>query len=258
MIKGYENKTKKRDDAIILCLTIIFILFVLWLILPPRDKVAQVGQIFSNARFLFNKDSRTMQQEVVYHRNQAVYYTRLKKNKAAIYQMNKAIEKATGFATVSEMEELYRDCAVMKVYMADHKGALNDYLKSGTPVSIKDNLVLAQLYKKNGNKRLAQSHCNTIISIDEKAYSGFACLADLYASVGRYDVAVKVYDIYLDRASNKAKGLADRAYYKSKLGDKQGAALDLQEAKEITSKVSEKITILDEALYPKTLNLPII
>lgn len=254
MIKDF-NKNEKRDDAIKLALLVLAIFIGIWLMLPPGDKAAQLGYSYNNLTyFLFAKNDN--KKEVVFHRNQAVYLARMGKQKAAMLKINKAIDVACAFADDRQMEKLYSDRAMIKLYFKDYKGALNDFLKAGK-VDMSKQLIMSQLYKLNGNKKLALSACNGLIAVNEKGYSGYACLADLYASVGRYDVSVKVYDLYLDRVSNKARGLADRSYYKSLMGDTVGADADLKAAKNLSSNIKNEITILEEALNPKYLNLPI-
>ena len=251
-IKGYNEHTKKDDIKCLISIAVIFAC-VFWYFCPPDNKIGHIKYWTYNALSTFkNKDS-----DYNYYRNQAIYLANLNKKEASYKQINEAIKIASGDASDSDLEELYKVRGKIKIYFKDYKSALNDYLKANT-YDITEMLTISQLYKLNGNKKEALSACNGIINMYEKAYAGFACLADVYANVGRYDVAVKVYDLYLDKTNISARGLADRAYYKKKMGDFEGAKADLEAAKNINAQTSEKITILDDTLKIKHLDLPIL
>ena len=84
MIKGFNSKSKKRDDYLVLFLIIFSVILTIWLILPPRDKIAQIGYVCNNIKYSLNKETRSKYEEVLYYRNQGVYYARMNKEKAAL------------------------------------------------------------------------------------------------------------------------------------------------------------------------------
>lgn len=256
MIENF-NGNKKKKDLILWVFIIVIISFVVYLLTPPLDKLAQMGFSFNNIKYAFNNNLISQYEEAVFYRNQAVYLARMNSFQQSLKYMNKSIVIASGCASDKQLESFYRDSSKLKLYFGDYKGALNDYMKSGPP-DFNDRLLIAQLHKINGNTRHAISYCNSIINLDSRAYAGYACLADLYADAGKYDVAVKVYDLYIDRVGSKPRALADRAYYKNMNGDIDGANNDLKAAQDISPNITDKITILEDALKPKYLKLSII
>lgn len=257
MIENFNDKKKKRDDAIVLTGILLTLCFIVFMVIPPYDKVAQLGYTFNNLKYTCSGKLKAQYDDAVFHRNQAIYLARMNSKHQSLKYMNKAIVLASGSATEEQLKSMYRDSAYIKLYFSDYKGALSDYLKSGHP-AFNDRLTIAQLFKVNGNNSQAMTYCNSIINTDVKAYAGYACLADLYASSGKYDASIRIYDLYIDRAGTKPRALADRAYYKNMNGDIDGANNDLKAAQDLSPNITDKITILEDALKPKYLKLSII
>ena len=122
---------------------------------------------------------------------------------------------------------------------------------------ILDCFKIALLYKQIGNNRYALSYCNRILNIDPNAYIGYACAADIYATAGHYNASVKIYDLLIDKAKNRAQYYADRAAYKKKCGDIEGYKSDLKKAKELSPMLNTDFSIIEDTLNPKQLSLTI-
>ncbi len=254
MITDY-NKRNRKDDIKLLCLIIVGILFAIWLCTPPGDKFAQIGFYGSRLHFAIAKLTKTSDElnEWKFHRNNAIYLARMN-NKIALREMDKAIQTYPTNLPDGKLISLYRERAQIRMFYGEHKGALDDYLRLPNP-SILDKFKIALLYKQNGNNAEALTYCNSIINTDLTSYVGYACLADVYAGVGRYEVSVKVFDLLIDKTKNRARYYADRAMYKKLAGDIEGSDADMAKAKELSPTISEKSTIIDETLNPKVLTL---
>ncbi len=240
----------KKDKNLLI---IVAVFLVIFFIMPPHDKIAQVSYVFNNLKLLMcNYETEAY----IFHRNNAVYLTRMDNPRLAVKEMNKAIETLPSSAESYVLNQMYDDRARLKMSYGDYKGALDDFLKIPTH-RITDYLTIAMLLKEVNKLPLAVSYCNKIIELDIKAYAGYACIADVYASVGKYEAAVMIYDLLIDRSSNKAKYYADRGMYKEKLGDKEGAQKDYEKAKELSPFVDFKSSITYDAIHPKKLELKI-
>ena len=253
------NTNKRKDDIKLLTMLIVVFLFVVWLCTPPGNKFMQICFWGNNTQFfiakLTNPDSVT---EWVFHRNNAVYLARMEDKRSALREMDKAVQTMPSYASERELSKLYKDRAQLRLFYNDYKGALDDYLRVTTGLDLTDKFKIALLYKMNGNNKYALSFCNEILDVDSTAYAGYACVADVYDGVGRPDVAVKVYDLLIDRVSNRAKYYADRAMYKQKCGDVDGYNADMNKAKELLPTIDTKSSIIEETISPKKLTLQIL
>lgn len=248
-----KNNTDSSNRNII-AVVIATVIISLYLITPPYDKFAQLGYFFNNIKLVMcSKETDAY----IFHRNNAIYLTRMDNHLGAVSEMDKAVAALPNTAPDSTLYGLYRDRASIKMYYGDYKGALNDFLRIPSH-GISDYLAIAMLFKECGKRKMAVSYCNKIIDIDLKAYAGYACLADIYADVGKYEAAVAIYDLLIDRSPNKAKYYADRAAYKEKAGDRIGAKDDYEKAKELSPLVDYKYSITYDVIHPKKLTLPIL
>ncbi len=255
MIKNFDNSKQKKQDRIILTWIIVGFLFVVWLCTPPGNKFLQMAFWGSNTRLFFAKlTNSAAATEWIFHRNNAVYLTKMKNKSAALMEIDKAILTFPAYASDKELSDLYKDRALIRVYWGDYKGALDDYIHSGD-IEMQDNLRVAMLYKLNGNYKEAMSYCNSILALDTNAYAGYVCLADIYATLGRYDLSVKVFDLLIDRVKNKPKYYADRALYKQKMGDMSGHDEDIAKAKQLSPIAKLDYSIIEDTLHPKVLLL---
>lgn len=232
---------------------LLAVVFIAYFVMPPYDKIAQLHYLINNVKYCM-KGQET--EAYIYHRNNAIYLTRMDNADGAIREMDKAVEVLPNNAADSILYSLYKDRAQIKMYYGDYKGALNDFLRIPSH-GMNDYLSIAMLLKESGKKKLAISYCNRIIDIDIKAYAGYACIADIYASAGKYEAAVMIMDLLIDRSPNKAKYYADRAMYKEKLGDVNGARYDFDKAKELSPFINFNESITDGAIHPKKLTLTI-
>lgn len=258
MITNFNNKNRK-DDAKILGIIISLFLFATWLCTPPGNKFAQVCFFGNNTQFLIAKltKSREDLNEWKFYRNNAVYLARMEYKEASLREMDKAIVAAPIYLSDSEMSTLYSDRGQLRLFWGDYKGALDDFLRIKNPGFI-DKFKIALLYKKCGNNKYALSYCNDIVNLDPNAYIGYACIADVYAGVGRYETSVRVFDLLINRTQNHARYYADRAMYKRKCGDASGYSADLAKAKELSPMIDVEASIIEETLKPKRFTLLII
>ncbi len=253
--RKYKSRFQPEQKSNKMALFLLFVItMAIYFILPPHDKIAQIGYIYNNIRFnMCGQETEAY----IFHRNNAVYLTRMKNSKSAIMEMDKAIASLPSTAAEKTIYELYRDRAKIKIYYGDYKGALNDYLRVPSR-GINDYLAIAMLLKENGKLNLAISYCNKIIDIDTKAYAGYACIADIYASVEKYEASVMIYDLLINRVPNRAKFYADRAKYKEKAGDIAGAAEDNKKAASLSSSGNYDSSITYDILHPKKLDFNIL
>lgn len=254
MIKNFNKDEQRKKDAKIL-LTIIFVfLIVVWLCTPPGNKFLQICFWGNNTKFLIaklqNNDELTAYK---FHRNNAVYLAKMGFKDKAIGELYRAAAKLPNYVSERDYDNLYRDSAQVRLFFGDYKGALNDYLKV-KGLYFTDRLPLAALLRVNGNHDLALQQCNLILNTDFKAYAGYACIADVYGDLGRYDAAVRVYDLLIDK-SPRARYYADRAVYKRKLGDYDGYYKDLETAKNDLPNIKEEENIIYQTLNPRVLKL---
>ncbi len=207
--------------------------------------------------FVSRLTNNTDATEYLFHRNNAVYLAKMYPNKKkALDEMNKAIQTFPSYFSDSELKSLYKDRAEIRLMAGDYKGALSDFMNSGD-IQFNDNLKVAMLFKEQGNYREAMSFCNRILEADSTAFAGFACLSDLYSSIGRYDIAIKVWNLSIDRRSNNPKAYVERARVKKKNGDIIGYNQDIAKAKEFSPIIDIDESITNNALHPKMLMLTI-
>lgn len=256
MITDY-NKKNKKDDIKLLCLIIVGIIFAIWLCTPPGDKFAQIGFCGSRLHFAIAKLTKTSDEldEWKFHRNNAIYLARMN-DKMALREIDKAVQTYPSNLPDGGLISLYGERAQIRMFYGEHKGALEDYLRLPNP-SITDRFKIALLYKQNGNNAEALTYCNSIVNTDSTAYVGYACLADVYAGVNRYEVSVKIFDLLIDKTANRAKYYADRAMYKKLAGDLDGYNADMNKARELSPSVEEDNSLIEETLRPKNLQLTI-
>ena len=257
MIKNLKPETKKNDTKLLVMIIVGF-LFIVWLCTPPGNKFMQICFWGNNTKFMIakmqNKDETTAYK---FYRNNAIYLAKMEMKDQALKEMDKAIESLPAYMPDSTLESLYKDRAQLKLFYRDYKGALNDYTKVSSSLDFNDYFKLAMLYKVNGNNKHAAQYCNKIIATDSTAYSGYLCLADVYAGIGRPDASVRIFDLLIDRVPGRAKYYADRAGYKLKMGDQKGNYDDMEKAKELAPSMDFDSSLVQETLEPKILTLTI-
>lgn len=257
MIENFNRTDRKKDLQILACIIMGF-LFVAWLCSPPGNKIAQVCFYGNNTRFLIAKLTKSTQEldEWIFHRNNAIYLARMERKSASLTEIDKSVMTVPNYVSDSELAKLYSDRGDIRLFWGEYKSALDDYLRLENP-GILDCFKIALLYKQIGNNRYALSYCNRILNIDPNAYIGYACAADIYATAGHYNASVKIYDLLIDKAKNRAQYYADRAAYKKKCGDIEGYKSDLKKAKELSPMLNTDFSIIEDTLNPKQLSLTI-
>ena len=247
-----KKESARKDDIKSLCIVIACFLFVVWLCTPPGNKFAQLCFWGNNTQYLVAKLTKSKEDIEAWKflRNNAVYLMLMDRPQDAIKEMDKSIKHFPSYMSEGELNNLYLDRAKMHFYIGDYTGALNDYSRLGN-LSIIDNFRVALMYKEVGKNKLAMQHCNTILNMQPNAYFGYVCVADIYASAGRYDTSVKVFDLLINNVPNRARYYADRAFYKKKAGDIEGYVQDIEKAKSILPNIEEEQTIIYETLHPK-------
>ena len=258
MISNFNKKANQKDDMKLLIWIVVGFLFVMWLCTPPGNKFLQICFWGNNTRFFVAKLTNSAETtEYLFHRNNAVYLAKMyPKSKKALIEMDKAIKTMPAYISDNELNRLYKERAEIKLFLGEHSGALNDFINS-QDIGFNDNVKVAMLYKEAGNYKEAQSYCNAILSMDSNAYIGFACLADLYDTIGRPDYAIKVWDLAIDRKKNNPQAYADRAKLKKKIGDYDGYNADVKKAQEYSPTIDLDKSIVDELIRPKRLVLTI-
>ncbi len=86
----------------------------------------------------------------------------------------------------------------------------------------------------------------------------FACFADIYNSTGCSEVALKVWDVAIDKKKNNPRAYVDRAKVKKALGDLEGYENDIKLAKEFLPSIDVESSIIDETLNTRLLDLRVI
>lgn len=257
MASRISNSTQ-RDDTKLLVWIVVGFLFVAWLCTPPGNKFLQLCFWGNNTKYIVAKFSGSVDTTAyIFHRNNAVYLAKMYPDKKrALKEMDKAIKVIPNFAKDTELKSLYYDRASIRLMAGDYKGALSDFMNTGE-ISFNDNLKVAMLFKEVGNYRDAMGYCNNIINTDSTAYAGYACMSEIYSSLGRYDVCLNVWNLLIDRKPNSPRAYADRALIKKKMGDLEGYNNDIKKAKEYlpTMDIDESLTY--NVLHPKKLMLSI-
>ena len=248
ILKSYSDK--KSDIKILIVIVSVFLIIV-WLCTPPGNKFAQLSLFGSNTQYfmakIFNPDIIT---EYQFHRKNVRYNVDMGNKKAAYREMNLAINSLPKFISDDVLYKLYQDRGNLKLYYGDYKGALDDFLLIKEPsfeVKFKTAVVMNAL----GYSKLAINYCNELINADANSYYGFACIADVYATAGKTIVAVKSFDLLIDRVPGKPRYYIERANYKKMLGDTIGYEEDIAKAKSLFNNVDINATLVNETLHPK-------
>ena len=250
MINNFNRRNRKEDLKLLCIIIASFILFA-WICTPPGNKFAQILFYGNYAQHFIAKLTKPKEElnEYLFHRNNAIYLAWMDSKKMSLKEMNLAIAKAPNYIPDTELSKLYLERAELNLFFREYRHALNDFLRIKNP-NIIEQFKIALLYKQIGKKKKALYYCNNILNTDSNAYVGYACYADLYASIGRFDISTKVYDILINKIQNRAQFYKDRAYYKNLDGDTMGAEEDLAKSKELSSFILNSPSIVDQTLKP--------
>lgn len=251
------KKASRKDDIRILSIIVFCFLMIVWFCTPPGNKFLQVCFWGHNTKHFFAKILKPEEvSEYKYHRNKAVYLAKMEMKEDALKEMDKAIMSIPAYVPQSELESLYRDRAYIRMYVGDLQGALSDFCNSGK-ISFNDNLKMALLLKENGDYKNAMSYCNAILQLDTTAYAGYACLADLYESFNRPDMAIRVWELAISRKQNNARFYVDLAKLYKSIGDYDKYELYIAQAKQYSAMINEDESLIEDTLHPKVLYLSI-
>lgn len=253
MIKNF-NSAKRREKRMLITIC-ISLLVMFWLVSPPGFRFLNVFVFGNNtqlfiARLTNNYDSTAYK----FHWNNAIYLSRMQKDKSAFVEIKKAINTIPSYVPEKEYKKLYRDAANIHLFFKDYGPALDYYLKSDVN-SMQERLVLGLLYNVNGKHNLAAEACSELLLIQPPMYSGYACVAEVYASSGKHQTAVKLYDILIAQYPNKAQYYVERALYKKQMADMFGYNEDIAQAKSLQSDIKIENKFVESVLVPKELNL---
>lgn len=255
---GNFNNQNKTKDAIALSVIVVIVLFVIWMIFSPGDRFAQFSLIGNKIKLCWAKNIQKEDvEEWKFHRNNAICLAKMNNKTGALREMDLAVKTITVSESDYDYYRLYKDRAMVRLYFKDYSGALNDYLRLPN-LSMFDKLKVAMLLKKADNNKEAAKYCNEILNTDMTAYAGYACLANVYANVGKYESSVKIYDLLISRTTKNPVYFLDRAEYKKLAGDFQGYEEDLATAKSITNMVKIDSNLLENAINPKTIDIDLI
>lgn len=244
----------RRDDIKILITIIFSFLIVAWLLTPPGNKFLQVCFWGHNAQYLITSivDKESIEEYRFYWKN-AIYLTNFN-DKKAISEMDKAILAIPKYFSEKQAEILYKERAKIKLWFKDYKGALDDYLRVNS-LDKDDILRIAFLFNSQGKHSLAVSYCNRLLNIELGNEDAYACIADIYASAGKYNSSVKVFDYLINRGETKPEYYIIRSNYKKLAGDTLGESLDREKALELDSSIQLENIQVTNVMLPKNIKL---
>ena len=259
MLNKTVGKTPRKNDIKLLCLLIGVFIFIVWLCTPPGNKFAQMCLWGNNTKFVIAKLTQSSDDinEWKFYRNNAVYLADMGMKKKSISEFKKALATVPTYISDSELQNLYSDGARLFLFFKEYKNALGLLVKIEKP-DIKDMFKIALLYKEIGNLKKAVSYCNSIINMDNNAYIGYVCLADMYATAKKYNTSVKIYDLLILNKGNRANYYSERAQFKRLAGDIKGCNEDLAKARNLYWYKDEYPPIINETLNPARLEVSII
>lgn len=255
MISNFNIKNRK-DDIKVLCLIVIGFLFLVWLCTPTGNKLAEVCLYGNYTQWALAKLKNNHQAtEYIFHRNNAIYLAKMNNAKLALKEMDLALKTSPVFLDESEISSLYKDRGEIRLYFKEYKGALNDFIRSGQNYSVNDRFRMALLLNMHNKKKHAIAYCNSVIEDAPGKYVGYACLANVYATSNRYDTAVKIFDMLIEKYPSNGLYLYNRAMYKLKAGDVVGYKQDLDAALAIAPYVEKQKSLIEETLNPTYITL---
>ena len=251
------HKENKIKDAVVLSFLIFVVLLIVWFVASPGDSFAQLSFVGNNIKCFYVKNVKKEDvDEWKFHRNNAVCLAKMKNKEAALSEIELAIKTFPTVQSDYEYYKLYKESALIKLYFKDYQGALNDYLKLPN-LNITDKLRVAMLFKEVDNNKEAAKYCNSILNTDVTAYAGYACLADVYANIGKYNSSVRIYDLLISRTNENPLYFIERAEYKKLAGDFQGYEEDLATAKTLSNTVKLDFNLLEKIINPVILDIDI-
>lgn len=252
-IENFKIGDRKKDIFLLKIIIFLFI-FVAWLLTPPGNKFMQVCFWGHNIQYFITRivDKDATEEYKFYWRN-AVYLTKMG-DKKALTEMDRAIETIPRYFSEKEVKIIYKERAKMRCIFEDYKGALSDYLRVDA-INTDDYLRIAFLLKKRGKPSLALSYCNKLFNIELAFDDACACVADIYANVGKYNSSIKVFDYLINKESDVAEHYIVRAYYKKLAGDIIGSERDIYMATKMDKSVDKNTPPIADVMSLKKVDL---
>ena len=253
------DKKVVKDDRKFLGFMIFLIIVNIWFFTAPSRRMTQIGLLCNSIKYkqaqLSNDNSL---QEYMYHRNNAAYLVKLNNKRRtlhAIKEMDMAINTVPEYVSPEVVQGLYKDRAYIKLFAGDKKGALDDLLLSGN-LDINDNMKAAALLIDRQAYSLARKHCMNIINENNAAIAGYVCLSRVYEQAGKLNSARKIYDYAIEtKKPANPKLYAERALFRHRTNDFKGYDEDVAIAKKLSSSVNLEISMMEDAINPKEINL---
>ena len=176
-------------------------------------------------------------------------------SKGILKEMDMAINTVPEYVSPEVVQGLYKDRAYIKLFAGDKKGALDDLLLSGN-LDINDNMKAAALLIDRQAYSLARKHCMNIINENNAAIAGYVCLSRVYEQAGKLNSARKIYDYAIEtKKPANPKLYAERALFRHRTNDFKGYDEDVAIAKKLSSSVNLEISMMEDAINPKEINL---
>jgi len=242
---------------------ILAFIFMVWLFWPHNNSFIRLSywsyDLLYNVSKLFNIP---ITDEAMYNRNCAVYLAKIypKNPEKSLKTMSKAIAVASKNKAEIELENFYKDLAIIKLYYGDKAGALESFEKVNETIEDPiDNIRAAILLAEEKRYEDAISYCkNILVTGKDKSSLGYVCMAYVYEKTGEPEAALNVYDWIIARSSREAYLYVERANLEKRMGDIEAYQKDINTVKKINPDVDiESIAVIDNALNFKKFPLSI-
>lgn len=248
-----------NDDKKSMFFLIAIAILCVWFLSAPAKRLAELGMLNNQVRFRYAQlTHQKFPEEYVFHRNNAVFLVQMNnpiRTKHAIMEMDKSISTVPDYVPSNIVQGLYKDRAYIKLFAGDKKGALDDLLLSGD-LNINDNLKVASLLTEREVYGLAKKHCHNILKENDTAISGYICLSYVYEKSGRPQSALRIYNYAIDKKRpNNPKLYVERALLKQRINDFNGYNEDIAIAKNLSPSIDTKLSMMEDAIHPMSVNL---
>ena len=220
-----ENKKNKYGFLVLL-------IFFIWLFWPNNNGFIKLSYYADNFVYSILKITHiTKVPEYIHYRNNAVYLAKMypKKPAPALKAMDRAIAAVPADLADTQLSNLYRESAVLKLYYNDKSGALTDFL-SAKVLKDTDYLSMAVLLADESRYDEADSKCNELLAKNNNVISGHICQAYVYEKSGDIESAKQIYDSLVESRPNSEIVYIERASFKKRIDDQKGAEEDFNTA----------------------------
>ena len=261
MVSLLDNNTKFSENNKNKFGFIIVTLFLIWLFWPNNNSFIRLCYWSDNAVYKLLKITHTNKvPEYVHYRNSAIYLAKIYPHKSAPAKnaMKRAIASVPQKMAQKELAKLYQESAVLSLYYGDKDDAMADYA-SASFLKDSDNFTYAVLLAEDSRFDEALSKCKEIIDKHNFIISGSVCMSYVYEKSGDIQTASDIYDEFIESHSKSVIAYMERACFRDRINDKEGAEEDRKKAKELSSYATENYTsIIDKSIHFKELPLSFI